>query len=70
MTVPAVSVVFAACSGIVGATETVIGLLAIPPMLQRGYRKELIVGTITTSAVKASDSVGCQPCAAVAISLV
>ncbi|MCC7272971.1 MAG: TRAP transporter large permease subunit [Alphaproteobacteria bacterium] len=40
-------VVFAACSGIVGATETVIGLLAIPPMLERGYNKELIVGTIT-----------------------
>lgn len=40
-------IVFAACSGIVGATETVIGLLAIPPMLERGYSKELISGTIT-----------------------
>ena len=40
-------VVFAACSGIVGATETVIGLLAIPVMLRYGYNKPLIVGAIT-----------------------
>ena len=40
-------VVFAACSGIVGATETVIGLLAVPVMLRHRYNKPLIVGAIT-----------------------
>ncbi|MGE0717035.1 MAG: TRAP transporter large permease subunit [Alphaproteobacteria bacterium] len=39
-------IIFAASSGVVGATETVVGLLAIPVMLRNGYRKELIVGTI------------------------
>ena len=41
-----ICIVFAACSGIVGATETVIGLLAVPPMLQRRYDRRLVVGTI------------------------
>jgi tripartite ATP-independent transporter DctM subunit len=39
-------VIFAATSGVVGATETVVGLLAIPPMLRYGYNKGLISGTI------------------------
>ncbi|MCC7273129.1 MAG: TRAP transporter large permease subunit [Alphaproteobacteria bacterium] len=39
-------IIFAASSGVVGATETVIGLLAIPVMLRYRYNKELIVGTI------------------------
>ena len=39
-------IVFAASSGVVGATETVIGLLAIPVMMRYQYNKELIVGTI------------------------
>jgi tripartite ATP-independent transporter DctM subunit len=39
-------IVFAASSGVVGATETVIGLLAIPVMMRYRYQKELIVGTI------------------------
>jgi tripartite ATP-independent transporter DctM subunit len=39
-------VIFAATSGIVGATETVVGLLAIPAMLKYGYSKSLISGTI------------------------
>ena len=39
-------IVFAASSGVVGATETVIGLLAIPVMMRYRYNKELIVGTI------------------------
>ncbi len=39
-------IVFAASSGVVGATETVIGLLAIPVMMRHRYNKELIVGTI------------------------
>jgi tripartite ATP-independent transporter DctM subunit len=39
-------VVFAAASGVVGATETVIGLLAIPIMMKNGYSKSLIAGTV------------------------
>ncbi len=39
-------VLFAASSGVVGATETVVGLLAIPVMLRHGYDKGLISGTI------------------------
>lgn len=39
-------VIFAATSGVVGATETVVGLLAIPPMLRHNYSKPLICGTI------------------------
>jgi tripartite ATP-independent transporter DctM subunit len=39
-------VIFAATSGVVGATETVVGLLAIPAMLRYNYSKSLISGTI------------------------
>jgi tripartite ATP-independent transporter DctM subunit len=39
-------VIFAATSGVVGATETVVGLLAIPAMLRHNYNKPLICGTI------------------------
>ena len=39
-------VVFAAASGVIGATETVVGLLAIPVMLKYSYDKGLISGTI------------------------
>lgn len=39
-------VVFAAASGVVGATESVVGLLAIPIMLRYAYNKDLISGTI------------------------
>ena len=39
-------VVFAASTGVIGATETVVGLLAIPVMLKYAYNKELISGTI------------------------
>jgi tripartite ATP-independent transporter DctM subunit len=39
-------VIFAATSGVVGATETVVGLLAIPAMLKYAYDKGLISGTI------------------------
>ena len=39
-------VVFAASSGVVGATESVVGLLAIPVMLRYAYNKGLIAGTI------------------------
>ncbi len=39
-------VIFAATSGVVGATETVVGLLAIPAMMRHRYDKALICGTI------------------------
>jgi tripartite ATP-independent transporter DctM subunit len=39
-------VLFAASTGVIGATETVVGLLAIPIMLKYAYGKELISGTI------------------------
>jgi len=38
--------IFAACSGVVGAVETVVGMMAIPPMTKRGYKHDLISGTI------------------------
>jgi tripartite ATP-independent transporter DctM subunit len=39
-------VVFAASSGVIGATETVVGLLTIPVMLKYRYDKALISGVI------------------------
>jgi tripartite ATP-independent transporter DctM subunit len=39
-------VIFAAASGVIGATESVVGLLAIPVMLRYAYDKGLISGTI------------------------
>ena len=41
-----ICVLFAASSGVVGATETVVGMLATPVMLRAGYDKGLIAGTI------------------------
>lgn len=38
--------IFAAASGVVGATETLVGMLAIPAMLKRNYNNSLIAGTI------------------------
>ena len=38
--------VFAAATGVIGASEVVIGLLAIPPMLKHKYNKSMICGTI------------------------
>lgn len=38
--------IFAAASGVVGATETLVGLLAIPGMMKRGYKHSLVAGTI------------------------
>src|ERR687891_1225859 len=39
-------VIFAASSGVIGATETVVGLLTIPVMLKYAYDKPLISGVI------------------------
>jgi tripartite ATP-independent transporter DctM subunit len=38
--------IFAAGTGIVGAVEVLVGLMAIPPMIKYGYNKDLISGTI------------------------
>ena len=38
--------IFSASSGTVGACEIVVGLMAIPAMMQAGYKKDLISGTI------------------------
>ncbi len=38
--------IFAASTGVIGATETVVGLLAIPAMMKYNYSKPLISGTI------------------------
>ncbi|MCY3828523.1 MAG: TRAP transporter large permease subunit [Rhodospirillaceae bacterium] len=42
----AMSAVFAAATGIIGAVEAVIGMMAIPAMMKLGYDKGLISGTI------------------------
>jgi tripartite ATP-independent transporter DctM subunit len=42
----AMGAVFAAASGVVGAVEVVIGLMAIPAMRQYRYRDDLTAGTI------------------------
>ena len=39
-------IIFAASSGVIGATESVVGLLTIPVMLRYNYDKALISGTI------------------------
>jgi tripartite ATP-independent transporter DctM subunit len=38
--------ILAACVGIVAASVIMIGLIAVPSMLQRGYDKELICGSV------------------------
>lgn len=42
-----VSTVFAATTGIIGASVVAMGLLAAPAMLNKGYEKELTAGVIT-----------------------
>ncbi|MCB1519097.1 MAG: TRAP transporter large permease subunit [Hyphomicrobiaceae bacterium] len=39
-------IIFAASTGVIGATETVVGLLAIPAMMKHRYSHSLISGTI------------------------
>ena len=41
-----VGTILAACVGIIGASVITIGLIAIPSMLQRGYNKELVTGSV------------------------
>jgi len=44
----AMATVFGACTGIVGAGVILIGLLALPAMLSRGYNISLATGTVMT----------------------
>ena len=44
-----VGTLLAASTGIVGATVTTMGLIALPTMLRRGYEKELVTGVICAS---------------------
>ena len=37
---------FAACTGVVGASVTAMGLLALPPMIRRGYKHSLACGVV------------------------
>jgi tripartite ATP-independent transporter DctM subunit len=43
----AMAAIFAATTGIIGAVEIVIGMMAMPAMLKAGYNKSLVAGTIT-----------------------
>lgn len=38
--------IIAACTGIIGAAEVMVGVMAMPPMLQRKYNHGLVAGTI------------------------
>ena len=38
--------IFAASSGVVGAVEILVGLMAVPSMLKAGYKKDLICGSV------------------------
>ncbi|MBU2643514.1 TRAP transporter large permease subunit [bacterium] len=49
VTVVIVSTIFAACTGIVGASIVTMGLLALPMMLEYGYQKELSCGSISAA---------------------
>ncbi|MCC5812882.1 MAG: TRAP transporter large permease subunit [Ectothiorhodospiraceae bacterium] len=44
-----VGVLMGASTGIVGATVVMVGLMAIPPLMARGYSKPLAAGTICAS---------------------
>ena len=50
MAVTLMGTILAATTGIIGASVVMMGVLALPPMLNRGYQKELAVGTICASA--------------------
>jgi len=41
-----VATIFAACTGIIGASVVTMGIIALPPMLKRGYDKSLACGAV------------------------
>lgn len=49
VSVVVVGALLGASTGIVGATVVTMGLLAIPTMLKRGYKKEFATGTVSAS---------------------
>ena len=49
ISVVVVGAILAASTGIVGASVITMGLISLPTMLRRGYKKELICGTICAS---------------------
>jgi len=49
LTVVVVSTIFAACTGVIGASVVTMGLLGLPMMLRYGYQKELSCGAICAS---------------------
>jgi tripartite ATP-independent transporter DctM subunit len=49
ISVVVVGALLGASTGIVGATVVTMGLLAVPTMLRRGYKKELATGTVSAS---------------------
>jgi tripartite ATP-independent transporter DctM subunit len=49
MSVTLMGTIMAATTGIVGASVVMLTLVALPTMLQRGYSKELAVGTIASA---------------------
>ncbi len=50
MAVTVMGTILAASTGIIGASVVMMGILALPTMLNRGYQTELSVGTIAASA--------------------
>jgi len=49
MAVTLMGTIMAASTGIVGATVVMLTLIALPAMMERGYNKELAVGTIASA---------------------
>jgi tripartite ATP-independent transporter DctM subunit len=49
VTVTAIGVLLAASTGIIGASVVLLGMLALPSMLEQKYSKELAVGTICSA---------------------
>jgi len=41
-----VATIFAACTGVIGASVVTMGIVALPPMLKRGYNKALACGSV------------------------
>ena len=54
LAVIAVCIVFAACTGIIGASVVTMGMLAGPFLLRYGYSKELTMGMVAAGGSWAS----------------
>jgi len=50
LAVTTMGVIFAAVTGVVGASVIMLTLIALPPMLKAGYRPSLALGTIASSS--------------------